>query len=171
MHNNRENSTYPTMNNQTRSTRFLSLTAAAYLIYGVYMLVESFDFLAMLHSKPPDFHPTYSLVNVVYYIMEMIICISLGFGCLLLRMQQKVVVMLVLILLFRIGIVYYLYFFTEPEYRWVPYIYKVGNDASKGVRVLFISLQLLFGIGSIMTARKRVTPTSGSSPDLPLPPL
>lgn len=62
----------------------LRVIIALYIIYGLIFLIETFDFLEMLHTKPKDYHPTYELVNVIFYQMEMIICFICAFGFIIL---------------------------------------------------------------------------------------
>ncbi|MCU0354427.1 MAG: hypothetical protein MUD08_11930 [Cytophagales bacterium] len=131
------------------ANRLLFWCAALYGAYSLFLLIEVLDFLSMLHSKPPDYHPTYDLVNVTYYIVEMIVCLAMVFSYLALSVVPKswkpVVYTCVAITLFRIVMVYYLYFFTTPEYRWVPYIYKKANELSPLVRTMFLPTQIILG--------------------------
>lgn len=123
--------------------------AALYGLYTAFLLIEVLDFLSLLHSPPPGGGPTYDLVNVAYYIVEMIVCIALTFGFLLLLVLPlsgtRVAYTCLLVCLFRIGLVYYLYVFTTREYRWVPYIYKVANDFSDIMRMLMLPSQIILG--------------------------
>lgn len=129
---------------------WLRATAWVYGLYALFLLIEVLDFLSMLHSKPPGFSPTYDIVNVAYYVVDMVVCISLLFAFLLMRFTDKkkygsIVFFCLLLASFRWVAVYYLYIFTTPEYRWVPYIYKVANAFSNAARILFLPLQVLFG--------------------------
>lgn len=136
--------------NLSRTAKHLLFWCAAlYGAYSLFLLIEVLDFLSMLHTKPPDYHLTYDLVNVTYYIVEMIVCIAMVFTYLILSTASKswesVVYTSLAIILFRIVMVYYLYFFTEPEYRWVPYIYKKANELSPIVRTVLLSAQIILG--------------------------
>jgi len=57
------------------------------------------------------------------------------------------------LLTFRIGTVYYLYFY-ETEERWVPFIYKRANDFSMLFRRTFVPGQLMVGVISLWYAFK-----------------
>lgn len=120
-----------------------------YIIYGLFLMIETFDFLEMLHSKPADYSPTYSLVNVIFYQMEMFICFLCAFTLIILVSTKQSVKMLLFISLslfiFRIGTVYYLYFY-ETEERWVPFIYKRANDFSMLFRRTLVPGQLIVGV-------------------------
>lgn len=145
-------------NHTEKLNTFLSLSAIAFFGYGIFMLIESFDFLSMLHSPPKDYSPTYDLVHVIYIIMEMIICFVFGFAFLFIKTlnskSQTIFGLLVFLVVFRIILVYYLYFYTQGEVRWVPYIYKVGSEATKLFRYLFIPSQIIFGFISLWFAFK-----------------
>lgn len=120
-----------------------------YIIYGLFLMIETFDFLEMLHSKPADYSPTYSLVNVIFYQMEMFICFLCAFTLIILVSTKQSVKMLLFISLslfiFRIGTVYYLYFY-ETEERWVPFIYKRANNFSMLFRRTLVPGQLIVGV-------------------------
>lgn len=129
-----------------------------YILYGLIFLVETFDFLEMLHTKPKDEHPTYDLVNVIFYQMEMIICFICAFSfIILISTKQSVITWLlttILLLLFRSATVYYLYFY-ETEERWVPFIYKEANDFSTLFRRTFVPAQLILNGIAIITFSKK----------------
>lgn len=120
-----------------------------YIIYGLFLMIETFDFLEILHSKPADYSPTYSLVNIIFYQMEMFICFLCAFTLIILVSTKQSVKMLLFISLslfiFRIGTVYYLYFY-ETEERWVPFIYKRANDFSMLFRRTLVPGQLIVGV-------------------------
>lgn len=117
-----------------------------YIVYGLFLMLETFDFLEMLHTKPADYSPTYSLVNVIFYQMEMFICFLCAFTLIILvstRQSLKLLFFISLVLLiFRIGTVYYLYFY-ETEERWIPFIYKRANDFSMLFRRTLVPGQLI----------------------------
>ncbi|WP_294286205.1 hypothetical protein [uncultured Chryseobacterium sp.] len=129
-----------------------------YILYGLIFLVETFDFLEMLHTKPKDEHPTYDLVNVIFYQMEMIICFICAFSfIILISTKQSVITWLfttILLLLFRSATVYYLYFY-ETEERWVPFIYKEANDFSTLFRRTFVPAQLILNGIAVITLSKK----------------
>jgi uncharacterized membrane protein len=127
---------------------WLMATAAAYGLYALFLLVEILDFLSLLHSKPPGESATYTVVHVTYFVVEMVVCLSLAFGFLLMRRGHGTAVGLacLLISVCRLALVYYLYLFTDAEYHWVPYIYKVANEFSDAARVVFLPMQVLFGL-------------------------
>jgi len=141
-----ENDTFSSVKNTMRINIFL------YLIYGLLFLIETFDFLEMLHTKPKDYHATYSLVNVVYYQMEMIICFLCGFSLIILVSTKQTVKTIFLVniflLIFRASTVYYLYFY-ETEERWVPFIYKKANSFSALFRGTFVPAQLIVSVIAI----------------------
>ncbi|WP_312171086.1 hypothetical protein [Chryseobacterium sp.] len=129
--------------------RAMRINIVLYIIYGLFLMVETFDFLEMLHSKPADYSPTYSLVNVIFYQMEMFICFLCAFTLIILVSTKQSVKMLFYISLslfiFRIGTVYYLYFY-ETEERWVPFIYKRANDFSMLFRRTLVPGQLIVSL-------------------------
>lgn len=127
----------------------MRINVVLYIIYGLFLMAETFDFLEMLHSKPAYYSPTYSLVNVIFYQMEMFICFLCAFTLIILVSTKQSVKMLFYIslalLIFRIGTVYYLYFY-ETEERWVPFIYKRANDFSMLFRRAFVPGQLMVSV-------------------------
>jgi hypothetical protein len=128
-----------------------------FFVYGLFLLIETFDFLEMLHTKPLDYHPTYSLVNVIYYQMEMIICFLCGFSLIILvstRQTLKTILFSnILLLVFRVCTVYYLYLYTTEE-KWIPFIYKNANALSPLFRGIFIPGQLIISALSVWYAAK-----------------
>lgn len=120
-----------------------------YIVYGLFLMLETFDFLEMLHTKPADYSPTYSLVNVIFYQMEMFICFLCAFSLIILvstRQSLKLLFFISLaLLIFRIGTVYYLYFY-ETEERWIPFIYKRANDFSMLFRRTLVPGQLIVSV-------------------------
>lgn len=136
----------------------LRVIIALYIIYGLIFLIETFDFLEMLHTKPKDYHPTYELVNVIFYQMEMIICFICAFSfIILISTKQSVSTVLfvsVLLLIFRASTVYYLYAY-ETEERWVPFIYKEANDFSMLFRRTFVPAQLICNVVTVISLSKR----------------
>lgn len=127
----------------------MRINIVLYFVYGLIFLIESFDFLEMLHTKPADFSPTYSLVNVIYYQMEMIICFLCGFSLLFLVSTKQTIKTIffvnVALLIFRASIVYYLYLY-ETEERWIPYIYKQASPFSSLFRGTFVPAQLIVSV-------------------------
>ncbi|KAA0128795.1 hypothetical protein FY557_07915 [Chryseobacterium sp. SN22] len=135
----------------------IRIIVALYILYGLILMIETFDFLEMLHTKPKDHHPTYDLVNVIFYQMEMIICFVCAFSfIILISTKQSVTTWLfttILLLLFRASSVYYLYFY-ETEERWVPFIYKEANDFSTLFRRTFVPAQLILNSIAIIALSK-----------------
>lgn len=130
----------------------MRLNIVLYIVYGLFLLIETFDFLEMLHTKPADYSPTYSLVNVIFYQMEMFICFLCAFSFIILVSTKQSFKMLFFIslslLIFRAATVYYLYFY-ETEERWIPFIYKRANDFSMLFRRTLIPGQLIVGVISL----------------------
>jgi len=135
----------------------MRINIVLYIVYGLFMMIETFDFLEMLHSKPPGYSPTYSLVHVIFYQMEMFICFLCAFTLIILvstRQSLKMFFFMSLVLLiFRIGTVYYLYFY-ETEERFVPFIYKRANDFSMLFRRTLVPGQLIVGLWSLVYSIK-----------------
>jgi len=123
-----------------------------YGLYSFFLLIEILDFLSLLHTKPPGYSPTYRLVHVFYFLVDLIICLVITFYYVLLpspRMSNSYPKNLyggILIAVFRMIIIYYLYIYTTPKYRWVPYIYKTANEFSNFVRILFLPSQIILGL-------------------------
>ncbi|MEC3877099.1 hypothetical protein [Chryseobacterium salviniae] len=130
----------------------MRINIVLYIIYGLFLMAETFDFLEMLHSKPADYSPTYSLVNVIFYQMEMFICFLCAFSLIILVSTKQSVQTLfyvsLTLLIFRIATVYYLYFY-ETEERWVPFIYKRANDFSMLFRRTLVPGQLIVSVISL----------------------
>lgn len=135
----------------------MRINIVLYIVYGLFLLIETFDFLEMLHTKPADYSPTYGLVNVIFYQMEMFISFLCGFTLIILVSTRQSLKMLFFIsfvlLIFRIGTVYYLYFY-ETEERWVPFIYKKANDFSMLFRRTLVPGQLIVGLWSLVYSIK-----------------
>ncbi|MDO3424852.1 hypothetical protein QWT87_08110 [Chryseobacterium sp. APV1] len=130
----------------------MRLNVVLYIVYGLFLLIETFDFLEMLHTKPEDYSPTYSLVNVIFYQMEMFICFLCAFSLIILvstKQSLKILFFISLsLLIFRAATVYYLYFY-ETEERWIPFIYKRANDFSMLFRRTLVPGQLIIGVISL----------------------
>lgn len=135
----------------------MRINIVLYIVYGLFLMVETFDFLEMLHSKPANYSPTYSLVNVIFYQIEMFICFLCAFSLIILVSTRQSLKMLffisIVLLTFRIGTVYYLYFY-ETEERWVPFIYKRANDFSMLFRRTFVPGQLIISVITLWYAFK-----------------
>ena len=129
--------------------KIMRINIVLYFVYGLFLLVETFDFLEMLHTKPKDYSATYSLVNVIFYQMEMIICFLCGFSLVILVSTRQTIKTLfsisILLLIFRAATVYYLYFY-ETEERWVPFIYKEANPFSTLFRNTLVPAQLIVSL-------------------------
>ena len=114
-------------------------------------MMESIDFAEMLHSKPLDYHATYGPEQVMFLIIDFVICSVLALLLLIIKNAQKrsaeaVIRMVVAITLLRSFLIYYLYEYTDSESHFVPYIYKQANVFSNFYRFLFAFLQVLSGI-------------------------
>ncbi|MEJ7560770.1 MAG: hypothetical protein WKF66_20835 [Pedobacter sp.] len=123
----------------------------AYGLYGAYLVLECLDFLSLLHTPEPGFHATYELIHVAFFIVELIVYVALTLGFITLYNQQEkkpitVVLVMLLITIFRIVMIYYLYWFSEPKVHFVPYIYKKSNELSGIIRGLFLPAQIIGGI-------------------------
>lgn len=127
----------------------MRINIVLYFVYGLFLLVETFDFLEMLHTKSKDYSATYSLVNVIFYQMEMIICFLCGFSLVILVSTRQTIKTLfsisILLLIFRAATVYYLYFY-ETEERWVLFIYKEANPFSTLFRNTLVPAQLIVSL-------------------------
>lgn len=120
-------------------------------LYAFYLLIEVLDFLALLHTKEPDYSATYNIVHVTYFIVEMVVCLGLALWIAMINLRRTKsyilpAILFSLIVLFRIILVYYLYHYSEPEYHFVPYIYKLANPLSNLFRFSFIYLQIIICI-------------------------
>lgn len=124
-----------------------------YGLYAIFLLMECIDFLAYLHTPAPGFHATYSMVHVAFFIVELIVYISITlFFFILVNLTAKkpctVVIAILLVTGIRIFMIYYLYWQTEPEVHFVPYIYKKSNGLSGLVRTLMLPSQIIWGVSS-----------------------
>lgn len=139
--------------------KMMRINIALYFVYALFLLVETFDFLEMLHTAPKDYHATYSLVNVIFYQMEMIICFLCGFSLVILVSTRQTIKTLfsinILLLIFRAATVYYLYFY-ETEERWIPFIYKEANPFSTLFRNTFVPAQLIVSLIALWYGFKAV---------------
>lgn len=143
---------------QYPAKNMIRILIVLYILYGLIFLIETFDFLEMLHTKPKDDHPTYGLVNVIFYQMEMIICFVCAFSfIILISTKQAVSTILwvsVILFVFRVSTVYYLYSY-ETEERRVPFIYKEANDFSMLFRRTFVPAQLVCNVVAVISLSKR----------------
>lgn len=144
----------------------MRINIVLYFVYGLFLLIETFDFLEMLHTKPKDYHATYSLVNVIFYQMEMIICFLCGFSLIILvstKQSFKTIFLVnVALLIFRASTVYYLYFY-ETEERWVPFIYKEANPFSTLFRGTFVPAQLIVSLIAVWFSIKGLRKIKGQT--------
>jgi hypothetical protein len=135
----------------------LLCTSVIYGFYAAFLLIEVLDFLSLLHSAPPGWHATYSIVNVAFSMVDMTICLSFGFAFLLLKLNGRrrwtAVLICLALTIARAGLIYYLYVNGGPSYRGVPYIYKTANVFSNPMRVVCLPLQVLFGFLSAVFCR------------------
>ncbi|MGD1840479.1 MAG: hypothetical protein ACFB0B_06225 [Thermonemataceae bacterium] len=125
--------------------RYLRYNAFLYGLYAFYMLTEVLDLAQLLFVRPEN--ATYDLVYVIFHMAEFITCTALAFVFVIAALQMSdtkyVILLCVIVLLFRIGIVYYFYFYQEPLHQRTPFIYKQPTEISRSVRRLFITLQLI----------------------------
>jgi len=150
----------------SHTSKFLSLSASArrqilscsvlFGLYSFYLLIEVLDFLALLHSKEPDYSATYTIVHVAYFMVEMVVCLGLSLWIAVInpkRTNNYIVpgIILAAITMFRITMVYYLYHYSEPTYHFVPYIYKLANPLSNFFRFTFIYLQIIMALIASIT--------------------
>ena len=150
----------------SHTNKFLSLSASArrqtlscsvlFGLYAFYLLIEVLDFLALLHSKEPDYSATYNIVHVAYFMVEMVVCLglSLWIAIINLKLTDNYIVLgiiLAAITMFRITMVYYLYHYSEPTHHFVPYIYKLANPLSNFFRFTFIYLQIIVALIASIT--------------------
>jgi hypothetical protein len=129
---------------------WLWLTVVAYAIFALYSLIETLDFLALLHSKPPGESPTYTVVDVMYFLIETVVCTTLALVFSLIKLNGRnggLLGFVCLVIAFgRWGLAWYLYLYTDPEWHHVPFIHKVGSDFSDPMRVVFLSGQVIVGL-------------------------
>ena len=130
------------------SARLVLMGSILFGLYSFYLLIEILDFLALLHTKKPDYSATYNIVHIAYFIVEMVVCLGLALwtGMLYQREGKNPVLLaniFTAITIFRIVLVYYLYHYSEPVYHIVPYIYKIANPLSNFFRFSFIYIQIL----------------------------
>jgi hypothetical protein len=123
----------------------------SYGLYALYLLLECIDFLSLLHTPEPGFHPTYDIVHVSFFIIELIVYASLTLGFIMLynhrdKKPLTVVLLVLAITIIRIIMIYYLYWFSEPKVHFVPYIYKKSNEFSGIARGLLLPFQIICGI-------------------------
>ncbi|OKS87460.1 hypothetical protein [Mucilaginibacter polytrichastri] len=133
---------------------WLSISIAAYFLYALFLLIECLDFSALLHSPEPGYHATYDMNSVIFYVLDLIICVTLGLVLTVLyfapgKKPNTVVLAVLLITLLRGCLIYYLYMFKEGSYQITPFIYKEANGFSVFVRTTLLPLQILAGIGCI----------------------
>jgi hypothetical protein len=122
----------------------------AYGLYGAYLVLECLDFLSLLHTPEPGSHATYDITHVAFFIVELIVYSALTLGFIILYNQKEkkpltVVLVILLITIFRIVMIYYLYWFSEPKVHFVPYIYKKSNELSGIIRGLLLPAQIIGG--------------------------
>lgn len=128
--------------------RAIGFCAWIYGIYSLFLLVECLDFLALLHTAEPGYHAAYTVVNVAFFIVELIVCASLTLGLLMLQISKEksvvnVVLSILLITVIRLGLIYYLYLQTDANSNFTPYIYKQANGLSGLMRIVFLPLQII----------------------------
>lgn len=128
-------------------SRMILFSSILFGLYAFYLLIETLDFLALLHSKEPDYSPTYTIVHVAYIIVEMIVCMGLAIWIYIIYLSKAsknlvLGIIFTVVAFFRVILVYYLYHYSEPQYHFVPYIYKLANPLSNVFRFSFIYLQI-----------------------------
>lgn len=136
----------------------LGITIAAYFFYALFMLIECLDFSALLHSPEPGFHATYDITNVIFYVLDLIICVSFGLVLMIIyfatdKKPYTVIFTVITVTLLRAGLVYYLYMFKEGNYQIAPFIYKKANEMSDVVRTIVLPVQVLAGLGCALRWR------------------
>ncbi|RYY30532.1 MAG: hypothetical protein EOP41_00435 [Sphingobacteriaceae bacterium] len=142
---------------------WLAISMAAYFFYAFFLLIECLDFSALLHSPEPGFHATYDIMNVLFYVIDLIICLSFGLILMVIyfateKKPATVIFTVITITLLRAGLIYYLYMFEEGSYQIAPFIYKKANEMSGIVRIMVLPVQVLAGLGCILryaTAAKK----------------
>ncbi len=130
---------------------FIKFCVYAYAIYALFLLLECIDFLSLLHTPDPGFHATYSVVHVAFFIIELIVYASVSLGLvILLNLDDKkpstVILILIVITVFRMVMIYYLYWQTDPKVHFIPYIYKKSNDFSGIIRGTLLPIQIISGL-------------------------
>ncbi|WP_316831471.1 hypothetical protein [Pedobacter aquatilis] len=122
-----------------------------YGFYALFLLLECIDFLAYLHTPELGYSPTYNIVHVAFFIVELIVYAFIVLGLIIqlnLTDKKPLTVMTTVLLItgIRMFMIYYLYWQTEPEVHFVPYIYKKSNELSGFVRGTLLPAQIIWGI-------------------------
>jgi len=122
-----------------------------YGIYALILLFDCIDLLAYLHTPDPGSHPTYNIVHVAFFMIELIVYASITLGLIILlniphKSAGTVITAVFLITAIRTFMIYYLYWQSEPEVHFVPYIYKKSNEFSGLFRGLLLPAQIIWGI-------------------------
>jgi len=135
----------------SKGNSYLGFCVFAYGFYALLMMMESIDFAEMLHSPPKGYHATYGVEQVLFLIIDFVICSVLVLLFLIVKNAQKtsafsVCILVLLITILRGFLIYYLYEYTDSENHFVPYIYKEANMFSNFYRFLFLFFQVFGGM-------------------------
>lgn len=138
-----------------RGNKLIKLCAWIYGIYSAFLLLECIDFLSFLQDRQSNLQPTYNIVHVGFFMLELILNASLTIAFILLINFNKkspfvVISTLLLITVPRAFLIYYLYCYTEPQSHFIPYIYKKANDFSGIMRLLLLPSQVVSGLIAIV---------------------
>ncbi|RYY06517.1 MAG: hypothetical protein EOP43_06110 [Sphingobacteriaceae bacterium] len=141
-----------TVTAENAGSTWLVISMAAYFFYAFFLLIECLDFSALLHSPEPGFHATYDLTNVIFYMLDLIVCVSFGLILMVIYLTPEkkrftLIFTVITVTLLRAGLIYYLYMFKEGSYQITPFIYKKANEMSGVVRTIVLPVQLLAGLG------------------------
>ncbi|WP_316801391.1 hypothetical protein [Pedobacter frigidisoli] len=126
------------------------LYAWLYGIYAAFVLLECIDLLAFLKDQKAGLEPTYDIVHVGFFILELIVNTALAILFMMLGNLKKLspltmALTVLIITTFRTIMIYYLYCFTDPQVHFVPYIYKNVNAFSEVMRVVILPAQIISG--------------------------
>lgn len=118
-----------------------------YGFYAFFILLEIFYFLSLLYYRDEN-ELIFSMAHVGFFMTEMIIC--LVYTALWVHWKDKTEITETLLyivaisLLLRLGLIYYLYIFTNPNAEiQIPYLYKQAYSNSGGARIFFPLFQVI----------------------------
>jgi hypothetical protein len=124
---------------------------------------------ALLHSPEPGYHATYDIHHVIFYVLDLIVCLTFGLILMIVHFAphskpSTVVWIVILITILRTSLIYYLYMF-KADNQLAPFIYKKANEMSGIVRTVMLPLQIFVGLGCswrwIRRQRKQPVPFNG----------
>ncbi|MEO8535724.1 MAG: hypothetical protein ABI441_18345 [Flavobacterium sp.] len=135
----------------SKGNNYLGFCVFAYGFYALLLLMESIDFAELLHSPPEGFHATYDTADVLFYIIDFVVCSILALLFFTMKSSNSkkivsVVISVAAITFLRIFLVYYLYIYKVSPHHIVPFIYKEANFFSNFYRFVFLFLQIFSGI-------------------------